>query len=128
MSIIEIRAERARNGSKRKRDLQALAEVNAREAASRFAGVQVTERSMTAFLKMKSTLKERVPTATFDLWIEPLRCEGEIDGQLLLSGPARVTTWIERRYLGAIADVVGQVSDFTGVGVAPAGAFRRDRA
>ena len=49
--------------------------------------------------RVRTELQASLPAATFDLWVEPLRVVGVSAGTLYLTGPDRVRTWVERRYL-----------------------------
>ena len=49
--------------------------------------------------RVRSELQASLPAATFDLWLEPLRAAGSSGETLYVTGPARVRTWVERRYL-----------------------------
>jgi len=49
--------------------------------------------------RVTAELEASLPPATFDLWLEPLRAIGAGAETLYLSGPQRVRTWVERRYL-----------------------------
>jgi chromosomal replication initiator protein len=48
---------------------------------------------------VRSELEASLPAATFDLWVEPLRAIGSSAETLYVTGPPRVRTWVERRYL-----------------------------
>ena len=48
---------------------------------------------------VRSELRASLPAATFDLWLEPLRAIGTSAETLYVTGPTRVRTWVERRYL-----------------------------
>ena len=48
---------------------------------------------------VRSELERSLPAATIDMWIDPLQAVGGQAETLLLSGPGRVRTWVERRYL-----------------------------
>jgi chromosomal replication initiator protein len=52
--------------------------------------------------RVRSELESSLPESTFDLWLEPLRVVGVQGSTLVLSGPATVGTWVERRYAGAL--------------------------
>jgi hypothetical protein len=94
------RAERARRGSRRKRDLAAL------EAERRAAAELLRERSEgglspgaeASWESARSLLRDTLGTETFRLWFEPLRPLAVRDGVLYLAGPSRVVRWVERRY------------------------------
>ncbi|MDQ3572218.1 MAG: chromosomal replication initiator protein DnaA [Actinomycetota bacterium] len=51
---------------------------------------------------VRQELRDSLPTATFDLWIEPLRAVGSEAEAIYVTGPARVRTWVERRYIGPL--------------------------
>jgi chromosomal replication initiator protein len=62
---------------------------------------------------VRSELRRSLPAATFDLWIDPLKSAGAQAEALYLTGPTRVRTWVERRYLGALEEALRRVgSDF----------------
>ena len=52
--------------------------------------------------RVRSELQTSLPAATFDLWLEPLRAMGASAETLYVAAPARVRTWVERRYLGQL--------------------------
>jgi chromosomal replication initiator protein len=58
---------------------------------------------------VRSELRRSLPAATFDLWIDPLRPAGAQAETLYLTGPARVRTWVDRRYLGALEESLRRV-------------------
>ena len=58
---------------------------------------------------VRSELRRSFPAATFDLWIDPLRPAGAQAETLYLTGPARVRTWVDRRYLGALEESLRRV-------------------
>jgi len=67
----------------------------------------------TVWESVRAELRRSLPAATFDLWIDPLRSAGAQAEALYLTGPTRVRTWVERRYLGALEEALGRVdSDF----------------
>ena len=54
----------------------------------------------------RERLGRSLPEATFDLWIEPLRPVAIQDGDLILTAPAGVRAWVERRYAGLITEAL----------------------
>jgi chromosomal replication initiator protein len=56
--------------------------------------------------RVRSEVQASLPAATFDLWLEPLRVIGGSAGTLYLAAPARVRTWVERRYLDQLEAVL----------------------
>jgi len=63
-----------------------------------------------AWAEVRAHLSSSLPAATFDLWIDPLSAVGSQAETLYLSAPARVRTWVERRYLGSLEEALGQFS------------------
>lgn len=63
-----------------------------------------------AWAEVRAQLSRSLPAATFDLWIDPLSALGSQAETLYLSAPARVRTWVERRYLGPLEDALRQLS------------------
>ena len=59
-----------------------------------------------AWATVRSELERSLPAATFDLWIDPLQAAGAQAETLYLTGPARVRTWVERRYLGSLEEAL----------------------
>lgn len=57
-----------------------------------------------AWASVRSELERSLPAATFDLWIEPLKAVESQAPLLYLTGPARVRTWVERRYLTSLEE------------------------
>ena len=55
---------------------------------------------------VRSELERSLPAATFDLWIDPLKAAGAQAETLYLTGPDRVRTWVERRYLGSLEEAL----------------------
>ena len=55
---------------------------------------------------VRSELERSLPAATFDLWIDPLQAAGAQAETLYLTGPNRVRTWVERRYLGSLEEAL----------------------
>ena len=73
--------------------------------------------------QVREHLRRSLPEATFDLWIEPLRPVAVQDESLILTAPAGVRAWVERRYAGLIAEALkAGGSEVTSVGFcAPGG-------
>jgi chromosomal replication initiator protein len=51
-------------------------------------------------------LRSSLPPATFELWIEPLEPVGLRGSHLVLSAPAAVRAWVERRYAARLSEAV----------------------
>ncbi|MDX6729830.1 MAG: chromosomal replication initiator protein [Baekduia sp.] len=52
--------------------------------------------------RLQAELRRRVPPATYDIWLEPLRW-GRLEGDLvILLAPAEVCTWVQQRFAGAL--------------------------
>jgi chromosomal replication initiator protein len=57
----------------------------------------------TIWENVKEILKNQLPEATFDLWIEPLQAESGAEGELVLSCPNPFTLrWVQAHYLKLI--------------------------
>lgn len=113
------RAERARNGSNRRRDNEALreeaaaariaAQIDRRERL--LAQTKKTQRAEDLWEKALARIREAIPESTFRLWIEPLVLVGEVNESLHLEAPEGIHAWVERRYgylLGETAREVGE--------------------
>jgi chromosomal replication initiator protein len=59
--------------------------------------------------RVRAELEASLPAATFDLWLEPLRAVGSSAETLYLTGPARIRTWVERRYLDQLEAALQRV-------------------
>ena len=66
--------------------------------------------------RVRDDLERSYPGSTFNLWLEPLRAVSIRGTTLLLSAPASVRTWVERRYSAAIAQALEreapEITDF----------------
>jgi chromosomal replication initiator protein len=51
---------------------------------------------------VREQLSASVPESTFRLWLEPLSPVGARERTLLLTAPARISAWVERRYAGLL--------------------------
>ena len=60
----------------------------------------------TTWEAVRSELERSLPAATFDLWIDPLQAAGSQAETLYLTGPTRVRTWVERRYMGSLEEAL----------------------
>lgn len=112
------RVDRARRGSRRKRDRAALADV-AREVVPPLpAGVELTEGSQDAWQCVVEAITDRLPESTWRIWIDPIKLVGEADGALCVYGPPKCVTWVRRRYGVLLGDLVREHSDYRGVFIA----------
>jgi hypothetical protein len=102
---IEVRRRRVKNGSRRLRDLVAVAEDDARIARERFSSGPSSE-AVEAWEAAVPRLAAAVPPATFDLWLRPLAVAGDEGDTLILSAPASIRSWVERRYADLIREGV----------------------
>jgi chromosomal replication initiator protein len=65
--------------------------------------------------RVRSELESSLPASTYSLWLEPLQAVSVQGGTLLLSGPASVRTWVERRYGAALESALrGAGGEITG--------------
>jgi chromosomal replication initiator protein len=72
-------------------------------------GERGNEDALTTWMAIRSELERSLPAATFDLWIEPLQAAGSQAETLCLTAPARVRTWVERRYMGSLEEALRRV-------------------
>ena len=73
--------------------------------------------------RVRGELEDSLPDSTFRLWLEPLRVVSIQGTTVLLSAPASVRTWVERRYAGALeAALRHQAPGVTGFGFVETGA------
>lgn len=132
MSSLAVRAERARSGSKRKRDLQALAEVDditldealqlAETAEEEQASPDAFPDDITpdpnaagAWAKILATLRPTLPESAYLRWLEPVEAIGSRDGVLCLATP-RSLDWYRRRY-GAAVDELARLNGYDGFAI-----------
>jgi chromosomal replication initiator protein len=52
--------------------------------------------------RVRAELEDSLPSSTFNLWLKPLRAVSIQGATLLVSAPASVRTWVERRYGAAL--------------------------
>lgn len=64
--------------------------------------VELPEDLGRAWLEATKLLSSSLPEATYRMWIEPIRPIGRRGDVLLLEAPAKVRTWVEKRYRGLI--------------------------
>ena len=127
---LDVRRLRAEHGSRRQRDLAAVAmaeeiEVLERrlteEAALRAAGSSPDPcRDLRLWIRARRRLRHSLPPATYRLWIKPLRPAGSVGDCLYLTAPDDIRAWTERRYSSLIAEALSG-SPFTHVSFAEPG-------
>src|SRR5687767_15753518 len=72
-----------------------------------FGGVrEASPAARELWAQARERLGRSLPEATFDLWIEPLQPVAIQDGNLILTAPAGVRAWVERRYAGLITEAL----------------------
>jgi chromosomal replication initiator protein len=65
--------------------------------------------------RVRGELQASLPSSTFDLWLAPLRAVSIRGTTLLLTGPASVRPWVERRYAGRLEVALRhQTTELTG--------------
>jgi len=83
------------------------------EEDSGLRGRSEVERSWRAAARV---LQSSLPEATYRMWIDPIRPLGRRGDVILIEAPAKVRTWVEKRYLGMILRALsGLGSGVTGV-------------
>lgn len=105
---LEVRRLRVAHGSRRKRDLAAVAMAEELERLERFAGGEATDcrAVLRGWVRARRRLRHGMPRSTYALWIRPLRPAGAAADTLLLTGPGNVTAWAERRYSHLITEAL----------------------
>ena len=77
--------------------------------------------------RVRGDLRDSLPTATFNLWLKPLRAVSIQGTTLVLAAPASVRTWVERRYGAALQRALErQAPAVTGFDFVDAGSSRPD--
>jgi chromosomal replication initiator protein len=62
----------------------------------------VTSDPAHIWTRLQTELRRRVPGATFDVWLEPLRFGGVEGDRVVLLAPAEVRTWVQQRLSGVL--------------------------
>lgn len=118
------RAGRAKQGSRRQRDVEALRAEESARAASVMAAVREsasqTPAAIAAWERTREALREILDESNFKLWMEPLQLVGEADGGLVLEAPARILEWVRRRYAELIRHVAADAGGMTRVALVQA--------
>jgi len=52
--------------------------------------------------RLQAELRRRVPDATYDIWLEPLRWGGVDGDRAILLAPAEVRAWVQQRFAGVL--------------------------
>ena len=112
MSAQAQRAQRARNGSRRKRDLDAL-RAEATPLVPVPADVKPDDRAATAWADALDTLRFRLPFGSVENWLDPLTVLGVAGNCIVVTGHPRNVDWTRKRYAAALSELVGP--DFAGV-------------
>jgi hypothetical protein len=110
------RAERARAGSRRQRDLDALATVMRAQRGS----VEASPQAVAVWDQVLEGLRGRVSASAFDSWLEPVACIGTIENAIAVEAPERVMSWLTRRYASFLGESIRAASDFAGLRIFPA--------
>lgn len=96
------RAERARNGSRRQRDREALLELQRDEEIAQLhnqlAGVQLDQRADEAWAKASERLADAIPEVSHECYIAPLEVLGRRGDELWVTARSAIVAWTERRY------------------------------
>lgn len=96
-----VRKLRVANGSRRKRDLAAVAMAEELDRRERQRPIDVS-----VFIPVVNRLRQSVPDWTFDIWLAPLRPVGADGATLLLTAPDGIRSWVERRYTHLITEAL----------------------
>ena len=60
--------------------------------------------------RVRTELEASLPSATFRLWLEPLRAVSVRGSTLLLSAPGSARAWVERRYGAALTEILRRLA------------------
>jgi hypothetical protein len=101
------RADRARRGSRRQRDLDALAAEQAPPD-----DITADPNAAGAWAKILATLRPTLPESAYLRWLEPVEAIGSRDGVLCLATPRRLG-WYEERY-GNTLDELSRLNGYDG--------------
>ena len=104
------RADRARRGSRRQRDLDALAAEQAPPD-----DITADPNAAGAWAKILATLRPTLPESAYLRWLEPVEAIGSRDGVLCLATP-RSLDWYRRRY-GAAVDELARLNGYDGFAI-----------
>jgi len=96
-----VRAARARNGSRRRRDREALAAATAAPIPD---GIQApTELAIERWHFAREHLRSQLPFGSVENWLDPLELLGTLDGRgLVVAGPPTLAAWCRKRYASAL--------------------------
>ena len=110
---VEERAERARNGSRRQRDLEALADVQRVPIPD---DVEQDDSVVTIWAAALDSLRARdsvTAAAAVENWLDPLTVLGVSDDHIVVTGHPRNVDWTRKRYAATLSVLVRP--DFAGV-------------
>ena len=93
-------ADRAREGSRRLRDLAALAAEQAEERQL----VEPDPNAASAWSSMLAALRPTLPESGYVYWLAPVVAIGSLDGKIVLESPRKLD-WYERRYAAALNEL-----------------------
>lgn len=111
---MSIAAERARNGSKRQRDLAALQAEQAAEHAIP-STTQPSDAATEAWAEVISHAYGTFHRSALHLWIEPCELVGVDRGALVIAGRHEIAEWVRRRYARKLGKWVRELTGFKGL-------------
>ena len=103
---IEVRRERVRRGSRRQRDLMAVALADEQAQRDRLATVGEAPGAGSAWTDACVLLAASVPMSSYKIWLQPLQVVGADGSTLFLSAPEGITAWVGRRYASLIREAL----------------------
>lgn len=107
-------AERARQGSRRQRDIDALA-VEERKRWAVPDGVTLTPAAQAAWLTVRDAVQARLPKAAWSLYLSDMPLVGEKGNALYIAGHPAVAEWCRRKYAKKVGDIVRELTDYEGL-------------
>lgn len=108
------RVKRARAGSRRRRDLEALQErepIPVPVDVIETADARATWRVVVALAESSPQLRPDV----IDAWLRPARVAGERNGRVVIAAPPRISERLRRRFGAWLGEAVRSCSAHTGI-------------
>lgn len=113
-SLDTARARRARQGSRRQRDLKAL-EAEQRNRHAIPADVRPTEDGARVWAGVVEAMREHLHASSMQHWVEPLRVVGERNGGLCVAADSRAAYWARQRYGTWLGRLVREEGTYRGL-------------
>lgn len=106
MSVQGQRAERARRGSRRKRDLEALRAEEGPVGVFAPDDTRPDDRAVTAWTDALDALRDTEPFGAVENWLDPMTVLGTSQGRIVVTGSPAHVAWCRKRYASALDELV----------------------